>query len=81
MSKVSLYNLKRGQRFTLVELPHEGEMEFIKMDGMYGQVKHTDPRKHKELCAAYDRSSSFFCLSCGTPVKVVNDNQDNQLQP
>lgn len=81
MSKVSLYNLRRGQRFTLVELPHEGEMEFIKMDGMFGQVKHTDPRKHKELCDAYDKGAGFFCLSCGTPVKVVNDNQDNQLQP
>lgn len=87
-----LFSLQRGDSFILPPAVLEGfpkidkmpqEFFFIKMDGMYAQVRFHDEEKTKKYAAAYyDEGSTFFCIAGSTPVeKTPPEEQSGNWKP
>ncbi len=80
---MKLYELKRGDKFLLVDEIHLppgcdppvedlGLLTYLKMDGMYAQVKAEDPEIHQKMADGYDLGCPFFCLVAWTEVEKTD---------
>lgn len=68
---LKIYELHRGDTFRINSDCIEGVLRYLKMDGMYAQVQHTDPDLNTYHCSRYDSGANFFCLHCCTEVTRV----------
>jgi hypothetical protein len=53
-----------------------GELEFIKVDGMYAQVQAVDEEINERMSKSYDADANFFCISAG--VEVIPTTEDDE---